>query len=479
LTKFLHLYAAESALRRRRKALLQEIEAANSRDRARAKFFLDKSHALRSPLHSILGYAQLLSRSSSKVSLDEGLATIAHAGHTLLKTIDDVLDTCRIDMGQLSLRPKQIRWSNFVGELSATALEYSLNGNVHSIMGVQGIPPAALFLDVHCMQKAIGNLLAFAKPQNRKFAISLGVEIAHHSKTVALELRIPCNDARISRATLAALETNGPNELLQLDFELYIAFQLIQMLGGKLELDDCTRNEICLVFSLSCPMLNLEDISSIDDLRVPVAYAGVRRTVLIAEDEIVNLGLLEDLLNDVGFDVITAMTGKQAIGKFSKDIDLIITDQLMPDGDGWHVLQAANEFFGQCPIILLTASHAAAPKDFPENVDFSSVLLKPVDFRELLIEVGDLLGLHWHYDDEIEKEEDSAEPSSIPYSPPPAVRNELARLLRHGLVTDIVDFGVDLKNKSSDPTEIAFADRIVDLANRIDFDALTEMIKAG
>ena len=67
--------------------------------------------------------------------------------------------------------------------------------------------------------------------------------------------------------------------------------------------------------------------------------------------------MLASLLGEPGFEVTLAGSGQQAAEQLKSltTLDLVITDQFMDDGDGWRVLEAANEAWPGVPMLLLSA----------------------------------------------------------------------------------------------------------------------------
>lgn len=78
------------------------------------------SHDLRTPLNSILGYAQILKRrTGAGNSLFEGLQTIQHSCEHLLALINDILDLSRVEAGRLELNPTQIHLPTFLQAIAS------------------------------------------------------------------------------------------------------------------------------------------------------------------------------------------------------------------------------------------------------------------------------------------------------------------------------------------------------------------------
>ena len=87
-------------------ALAQAKEAAEVANHAKTQFLSHMSHELRTPLSVILGFTQLLTRSSRlDPKQQEYLDTISRSGEHLLTLINDVLEMSKIEAGRIVLNP--------------------------------------------------------------------------------------------------------------------------------------------------------------------------------------------------------------------------------------------------------------------------------------------------------------------------------------------------------------------------------------
>lgn len=78
--------------------------------------------------------------------------------------------------------------------------------------------------------------------------------------------------------------------------------------------------------------------------------------VLIVDDDIHLLKLYKMELEDEGYEVVAAGTGKEALERFEKEeFDLVTLDILMPDIDGISLLRRMKEIRPRIPIIMSTA----------------------------------------------------------------------------------------------------------------------------
>jgi len=78
--------------------------------------------------------------------------------------------------------------------------------------------------------------------------------------------------------------------------------------------------------------------------------------IMVVDDEPNSLFGICQILKDEGYRAIPAENGKQALEKIQADsIDILITDEKMPDMSGMELLSAVKKISGQIPVILITA----------------------------------------------------------------------------------------------------------------------------
>jgi CheY-like chemotaxis protein len=91
------------------------------------------------------------------------------------------------------------------------------------------------------------------------------------------------------------------------------------------------------------------------------------KTILLVEDDLEIRDVMQDLLEDQGYDVVPAANGKQAIDYLTLDQqsrpDLMILDLMTPIVTGWQVLQTVRQqpALAQLPVIVISASRTDRP----------------------------------------------------------------------------------------------------------------------
>ncbi len=122
------------------------------------------------------------------------------------------------------------------------------------------------------------------------------------------------------------------------------------------------------------------------------------KIILTVDDEARILQLINDILSTKGYDVLTAMSGKEAIRKTKKSLpDLIVMDIMMPDIDGAEAVKLLKEdpSTKDIPILFLSGiimkEEGKSDMDINVGGNFYSALPKPFGAEELLTAVDKLL----------------------------------------------------------------------------------------
>ena len=115
------------------------------------------------------------------------------------------------------------------------------------------------------------------------------------------------------------------------------------------------------------------------------------RAVLVVDDDVDIRSVMCELLTDEGYQVKTAVNGREALAKLSSwRPDVILLDLMMPIMDGWTFLttQQSSQQLRRIPVILMSASHTLTPGD--ERLPVADVVAKPFEIDTVLTKVAAL-----------------------------------------------------------------------------------------
>ncbi|AQS53512.1 Heme response regulator HssR [Jeotgalibaca dankookensis] len=114
--------------------------------------------------------------------------------------------------------------------------------------------------------------------------------------------------------------------------------------------------------------------------------------LLVIEDDKNLLRVYQSFLQKHNFNVLTAENGKQALKKMEKyTIDLIITDVMMPDLDGYQFSRLLRETGDQTPILMITVKDTFEDKKKGFRIGIDDYMVKPIDMNEMILRINALL----------------------------------------------------------------------------------------
>ncbi len=113
----------------------------------------------------------------------------------------------------------------------------------------------------------------------------------------------------------------------------------------------------------------------------------MRERTLIAEDNEDMRDLIQEVLEDAGYETLVAANGRQALAHIEKEsemIDLVITDVRMPEMTGAELLAKTRELRAETPVIVITAFGSVEQAVEMVKAGAYQYLTKPFDNREML-----------------------------------------------------------------------------------------------
>lgn len=118
-------------------------------------------------------------------------------------------------------------------------------------------------------------------------------------------------------------------------------------------------------------------------------------TILVAEDEPEVLKYIKFVLEDFGYQVLTANDGDEAEAVFlanKEEIKLLVLDILMPGKSGKEVYEAIRKIKPRVKVLFLSGYQDSALEDMGLSVKEFSFIAKPVSPWDILKKVSDVLG---------------------------------------------------------------------------------------
>lgn len=391
---------------------------ADAISRAKTEFLSRMSHEIRTPMNAISGMTEIaLQTLNDRDKVKNCLEKIKNSNAYLLELINDILDMSRIESGKVELRPVAVLPEEKLGELTELLAPQFQEKGIHFTVRTEfdlHRPIAVDFLRMNqVLINLLGNALKFTEPGGR---VVLTVKQLDSIETddgkpdageCGTTFRFSVTDTGIGIPEEARQRIFNAFEQADNDtaanyggtgLGLSISSRLIQMMGGRIEVNSKVGEGSEFFFTLFFPSADLDD-------REETAEAGLQpvfeerpelltqgRRILLVEDNDLNREIAETVLTMHGFEVEHAENGKAALDLFAQrpagSYDAILMDIRMPVMDGLEATRRIRllekEDSRTIPIIAMTAN--AFDEDMRKSIEsgMNGHLSKPLDIGLLL-----------------------------------------------------------------------------------------------
>lgn len=456
-------------------------EQANS---AKSRYLTAISHELRTPLNSILGYAQILDGDEAiPPNRRQAVTVIRKSGDHLLSLIEGTLDIARIEGGKLTLEPRPLAFPAFmqqiVGMFELQARDKGLRFEYEPV----GNLPEVVRADEKRLRQILINIIGNAVKFTARGSVRVRLAWRHEMATVEVEDSGPGIEAEELARVFEPFERGRSaraGATAGTGLGLTISRMLTDLMGGELTVESTPGRGSTFRVRLFLPQLHGRQAEEAVPRVRRVGYKGVRRRVLVVDNERVDRELLLSVLEPLGFEVAQAASGEECLECIaSVRPHLVFMDLAMGGIDGWETLRRlrAGEH-RDVPAAIISAN--AFDKNLENDVGIGpeDFMLKPIRVEDVLDWIGRRLELEW-----VCAEAPAAPPPVVAAStaseplklPSAAARRELDAVIELGYLRGILTRLADIEN--TEPECAAFVRVAREMARAFRFDALRDMLR--
>lgn len=418
----LNLLATKAAFAIEKVRLLEKLGKANQdlqeANRLKSEFLANMSHELRTPLNSIIGFSELmLDRIPGELNTDQDqcLSDILESGQHLLSLINDILDIAKIESGKAELNLEFFNLPQLFGRIEHTVaslisqknqlLEVSLDERIEEIYA-DGRKVKQILLNL------VSNAIKFT-PEGGTIRIEAQQKDNHYLIRVRdTGIGLKKDEFDIIFDEFRQADGSCTRQYEGTGLGLALAKRFVEMHNGKIWVESEMSKGSC--FSFTLPVLKdnglliqkeemheketrtIENqqkksvtIKNICNLSTKIP-PQTGRQILVVEDDPKAAELLRCYLSNEGYQVYVTGSGKQAI-EMAHEIkpSLITLDIMLPERDGWEVLQLlkANPELNHIPVVIISI---VDNKELGFSLGAVDYFVKPVDWLKMLPRVSSL-----------------------------------------------------------------------------------------
>jgi signal transduction histidine kinase/CheY-like chemotaxis protein len=376
-----------------------QAENAKKANLAKSQFLANVSHEVRTPLNSIIGFADLLADSGLNHLQNDYMQTVSKSSETLLTLINDILDLSKIEAGELVLESI---------DFSLELLAYDVCEMVRPGIGdkpveiscqIEDRVPSYIKGDSMRVQQILLNLLGNAVKFTEEGEIMLSIDVDGESEGRQLihfsikdsGIGIAGNKLDLIFAPFQQADGSTTRKYGGTGLGLPISKKLAMAMGGDISVE----SDISTGSIFHCTAWFEKSDKEASWKKTTATFSG--KQVLIVDHSQSNLDILKNALQSAGIHVADLRNGVEVLPTIERAIvagnhfDCCIIDTRMPGMDGYEIARniraSKSPTIARLPLIAASYPPEREPLLFAK-AGFDQSIIKPVR-REKLFQVLD------------------------------------------------------------------------------------------
>lgn len=349
------------------------------------------SHEVRAPINSLMGIIDILKKDGGKPTINrEYLDSVAHEIAVINTSVNDILNLSKLEVGALAVKNEYFGPKRLLEDIVGMYVYQAKKKGIALEQEVNIDQRTEIYSSPFRLKQIVSNLVSNAIKYTQRGTVKLSAFIEGSGESATLIVKVkdtgigikPEHQKHIFRQYYMA-----DNKLRSTGFGLglYISKLLSEQLHGDISLVSTPR--VGSTFTLTIPITDMREDTV---RRKPYTLADLPKDLrlVLIDDNRINILYLKHYFKDFP-NVYTFDSGESAL-KFmqSTSIDVVITDVLMPDINGWDVLKEArqNDRLKTAMIIAFTSDtmHVESVHNTDAGMAFDGVITKPLDEQQLV-----------------------------------------------------------------------------------------------
>ncbi len=378
----------EAQSQKEKAEITEKKNRAEEAARIKSEFLSTMSHEIRTPLNGVISISNMLSDRADE-NEQRLLESLRYSGNTLMRIVNDILDFTKLEAGKMRIEPQKIHLLSCIENIGTTYSTLAENKHLELIVLVDEKISDNYELDDNRLSQVLGNLLSNAIKFTDSGQVRLLAEVIEQQQDAdVIRFSVTDTGSGISPKNLedifetfaqprsVATRKHGGTGL-----GLAVVRRIVQLFGSEIYVKSEIDIGSTFHFDILAKRCNKEQVPT------PLDLSNLKgKSVLLAEDNIINSIVATKLLTDWGLEVDHVLNGQLAVIKANQKMyDYILMDIHMPEMSGYEATQLIRENAGmnQNTTIYALTTDISADQDEQFEGKFEGFLNKPIDIAIL------------------------------------------------------------------------------------------------
>ena len=409
------MFSIYSTMSKREHSMEIDKFKAEESNRAKSTFLSNMSHDLRTPMNAIVGYVNLAQRDiDDHDKVVSYISKIRTSSYHLLALINDVLEMSRIESGHMSLEPVPMDLKTALNEVEEMFSNQMTEKKIKFSVDTGKAKRTEVICDKNRLNRVLLNLIGNAwkfTPEGGNVSVILTQDDSADPDKGIYELKVSDSGIGMSKEFASKVfeafereQDSSVDKIQGTGLGMAITKSIVELMGGTIEVDSQKGRGTMFIIKLELEYADISDRIRTAD--VPVETEGTPedidfnyRRVLLVEDMEINRELATMQLTGLGFDVETAVNGREAVDKIMISApgyyDAVLMDIQMPVLNGYEATKEIrairNPELAGIPVIAMTANAFAEDIQKAKDAGMNAHIAKPIDVDVMANVLRDIL----------------------------------------------------------------------------------------